>query len=190
MFGILMLVLGALLSSFLSYAGMASTSSAVSDYTLDKSHHQDIRKDSTAAASIKSEKTVLTLTNENIETLKLSMGQLNALSQHEITTSTPWHSEARTFSGPSFTDVLALGGIRSTRVEIVSINGYQITLSPDELTLYDPILATHVDGEEMRIRDNGPIWLILPLDQYPNLHNSAFYAQMAWQIKSIHSVKD
>ncbi|MGL5007724.1 MAG: hypothetical protein ACRC53_10275 [Plesiomonas sp.] len=142
------------------------------------------------AEPVKSEKTVLTLTNYHTDTIALSVSQLNALPQHQITTSTPWHTQARTFSGPSLTDILALGKIQSDRIEIDSINGYQITLSPTELAPYDPILATHVDGKEMRIRDNGPIWLVLPLDKYPNLHSSTYYAQMAWQIRSIHAVKD
>ncbi len=118
----------------------------------------------TAPASVsvpeKSGKTVLTLTNGRTNALALSIGQLNALPQYEITTSTPWHTQARTFSGPRLSDVLALGDIQSNRIEIGSINGYQITLSSAELAPYDPILATHVDGEKMRIRDNGPIWLI------------------------------
>ncbi|MGL4268973.1 MAG: hypothetical protein ACRCR6_04210, partial [Plesiomonas sp.] len=81
-------------------------------------------------------------------------------------------------------------GIYSQRIEIQAINGYQITLSPADLYPYAPILATAIDGKPMRIRDNGPLWLILPLDQYPVLHKSLFYAQMAWQIKSIRAVKD
>ncbi|MGL4907233.1 MAG: hypothetical protein ACRC6N_08200 [Plesiomonas sp.] len=169
MSGVCVLTFLALLGCFSSYAHSAVT---------------------TPAAPEKSGKTVLTLTNGRTAPLMLSIEQLNALPQHDITTSTPWHTQARTFSGPSLTDVLALGDIESDRIEIGSINGYQITLSSAELAPYDPILATHVDGEEMRIRDNGPIWLILPLDQYPSLHNSAFYAQMAWQIRSINAVKD
>ncbi|MGL4600730.1 MAG: hypothetical protein ACRCVE_04365 [Plesiomonas sp.] len=143
-----------------------------------------------AIEPIKSEKTILTLIRDRTTQTTLSIGQLNALPQYQITTSTPWHTQARIFSGPRLSDVLALGDINSNRIEISSLNGYQITLSLAELAPYSPILATHVDGEEMRIRDNGPIWLMLPLDQYPSLHNSAFYAQMAWQIRSINAVKD
>lgn len=133
---------------------------------------------------------VLQLTNGQGKTTQLSMTQLNAMPQFSISTCTPWTEQRHTFSGPKLSQVLAQAGIYNQRIEIQAINGYQITLSPADLSPYAPILATEIDGKPMRIRDKGPLWLILPLDQYPVLHKSLFYAQMAWQIKSIRAVKD
>lgn len=133
---------------------------------------------------------VLQLTDVQGKTTPFSISQLNALPQFEIRTCTPWTEQRHTFTGPRLSQVLALAGIYSQRIEIQAINGYQITLSPADLSPYAPILATEIDGKPMRIRDKGPLWLILPLDQYPVLHKSIFYAQMAWQIKSIRAVKD
>ncbi|MGL4458984.1 MAG: oxidoreductase, partial [Plesiomonas shigelloides] len=87
------------------------------------------------------------------------MTQLNAMPQFSISTCTPWTEQRHTFSGPKLSQVLAQAGIYNQRIEIQAINGYQITLSPADLSPYAPILATEIDGKPMRIRDKGPLWL-------------------------------
>ncbi len=47
------------------------------------------------------------------------------------------------------------------------------------------ILAWQDDGMTMRVRDKGPLWFILPLDQHPELRRSEFTDMMIWQLSAI-----
>jgi hypothetical protein len=50
---------------------------------------------------------------------------------------------------------------------------------------YDVILAVLRDGEVMSVRDKGPIWVIYPMDDYPELQDDVFNGRLVWQLKSI-----
>jgi hypothetical protein len=49
----------------------------------------------------------------------------------------------------------------------------------------DVIVAYRMNGEYMRVRDKGPMWLIYPLTSQPELDTEATHAKMIWQLKSL-----
>ena len=53
-------------------------------------------------------------------------------------------------------------------------------------TDFAPILmALEQDGEPLRLRDRGPLWVILPSDQYPELAADTQNFKSIWQLKSL-----
>jgi hypothetical protein len=110
--------------------------------------------------------------------------QLASLPAHEITTATPWTGSAR-FSGPRFTDVLAQLGARGSKVSLIAIDDYKVDLSMADIERYQPILALSMNGERLPPRGRGPLWLMFPFDNHPELQNDAWYFRAIWQIDRI-----
>ncbi|PKQ81978.1 molybdopterin-binding oxidoreductase [Aeromonas sobria] len=113
------------------------------------------------------------------------LAKLQALPQHEVVTGNPWVDKPHRYRGPKLVDLLASVGANGKTVILTALNSFQITIEWDKVAKYDPILAWQDDGVVMRVRDKGPIWFMLPLDQYPELKRSEYTDMMIWQLDSI-----
>lgn len=111
--------------------------------------------------------------------------KLQALPQHEVVTGNPWVDKPHRYRGPKLADLLASVGANGKTVILTALNSFQISIEWDKVAKYDPILAWQDDGVVMRVRDKGPIWFMLPLDQYPELKRSEYTDMMIWQLDSI-----
>ena len=113
------------------------------------------------------------------------LAKLQALPQHEVVTGNPWVDKPHRYRGPKLADLLASVGASGKTVILTALNSFQISIEWDKVAKYDPILAWQDDGVVMRVRDKGPIWFMLPLDQYPELKRSEYTDMMIWQLDSI-----
>ncbi|TNI85674.1 molybdopterin-binding oxidoreductase [Aeromonas sobria] len=113
------------------------------------------------------------------------LAKLQALPQHEVVTGNPWVDKPHRYRGPKLVDLLASVGANGKTVILTALNSFQISIEWDKVAKYDPILAWQDDGVVMRVRDKGPIWFMLPLDQYPELKRSEYTDMMIWQLDSI-----
>ncbi|TNJ15452.1 molybdopterin-binding oxidoreductase [Aeromonas sobria] len=113
------------------------------------------------------------------------LAKLQALPQHEVVTGNPWVDKPHRYRGPKLADLLASVGANGKTVILTALNSFQISIEWDKVAKYDPILAWQDDGVVMRVRDKGPIWFMLPLDQYPELKRSEYTDMMIWQLDSI-----
>ena len=111
---------------------------------------------------------------------------LDRLPVHWITTQTPWYDEPKTFEGPLLRDVLAAAGAEgATTLLVKALNDYSAHVPVEDAQHYDLVLARKVDGRPMTIRDKGPLFLIYPFDQHPELKSDKFYHRSVWQIHRI-----
>ena len=117
--------------------------------------------------------------------VRLDLPALQTLPQVRISTKTPWHDNVHVFEGPLLEDVLAFAGARGEQLQLTALNDYRITVDFGTLKDYRPILAWQKDGQPMRVRDKGPLWLILPLDDHEVLQHSSYYDLMIWQLNRI-----
>lgn len=117
--------------------------------------------------------------------VQFDLTRLQALPQHEIVTGNPWVDKPHTYRGPKLSDVLAAVGADGDNITLTALNSYQIGIEWSKVAKYDPILAWEDDGVVMRVRDKGPLWFMLPLDQYPELKRSEYTDMMIWQLGSI-----
>ena len=113
------------------------------------------------------------------------MAMIQALPQHEIVTSNPWVDKPHKYVGPKLADVLTAVKANGKSITLTALNSFQIRINRDKVRQYDPILAWQDDGVTMRVRDKGPLWFILPLDQHPELKRSEFTDMMIWQLSAI-----
>jgi hypothetical protein len=98
---------------------------------------------------------------------------------------TPWYAQARKFTGPLLRDVLALVGVRSGTLKAVALNDYRVTIPVEDALRFDMIVARLLDDKPMPIRDKGPLFIIYPFDQVPELRNAIYYSRSAWQLKAL-----
>lgn len=117
--------------------------------------------------------------------VQFDLAKLQALPQSEIVTSNPWVDKPHKYRGPKLADMLAAVGADGKTVTLTALNSFQVRIEWDQIAKYDPILAWEDDGAVMKVRDKGPIWLMLPLDKHPELKNSEYTDMMIWQLDSI-----
>lgn len=141
----------------------------------------------TVASPVLAEDKVILTVVHGSDSTTYSLKQLDNFSQHTIETATPWTARHK-FSGPLLKDVLLRSGqYKGKTVKAYALNDYIVEINQDLLDNYSVVLATRKDGKPMRIRDKGPIWVMLPLDQYPELDNLRTHGQMAWQLMKLES---
>jgi hypothetical protein len=113
------------------------------------------------------------------------MAMLAALPQVSFSTRTPWFAGARRFTGPLLRDVLAAAGASGARLRLRALNDYRVDLPWDDAERHGPILARLLDGVPMAVRDKGPLFLIYPFDDRPDLRSAVYYNRSAWQLRAI-----
>jgi hypothetical protein len=111
----------------------------------------------------------------------LDVSELASFPQTEITTSTPW-TEAASYSGPLVQNVLQYLGLSGDAITAIGADGYQASISWAESESYPPILAITRNGAPMPFREQGPIWLLFPFDDWPSLQNDPWYFRAVWQV--------
>jgi hypothetical protein len=115
---------------------------------------------------------------------RFDLAALEALGLETLETRTPWTGhEPRRFEGVPLARLLAAVGAEGARLRAVALNDYAITAGIAELTAAGAFLATRQDGQPLRIRDRGPIWLIFPWSSRPELDTPPFRERSIWQIR-------
>jgi hypothetical protein len=107
------------------------------------------------------------------------------IAARETVTETPWHDGSTTFAGPLGAALLDTVGATGDTLRIVALNDYVVEVPVSDLHEYPVIFAITLNGEPMSVRDKGPIFLIYPFSEYPELLNEVQFGRSAWQIRSI-----
>ncbi len=110
---------------------------------------------------------------------------LEALPSATIVTRTPWTDGETTFEGPLARSVLGLVEAQGTEVWAAALDDFAATIPIDDFERYDVILALKMNGEPMRIRDRGPLWVIYPWSDHPSLITETYHGRSVWQLKSL-----
>lgn len=115
----------------------------------------------------------------------LSIDAFEALApQTIIKTSTPWHVET-TFSGVSGADFVRIAGVHGDKLIVRAINDYQTTIPVTDLTEHGALFVTRMNGKRIGLREKGPVFVIYPFDQHPELKTEVYIGRSIWQIKKI-----
>ena len=114
-----------------------------------------------------------------------SLADLDAMPQAKFRTGTPWSGGVDEFSGVRLADLLKAVGAQGASLQLIALNDYVVTASSDELVKADALLSTRRDGEPMPISDKGPIFVIFPFDDRPELKHQAYFSRAVWQLDRI-----
>lgn len=113
------------------------------------------------------------------------MPMLERMAQHSFTTSTPWYSRPRKFTGPLLRDVLAAAGAQGTTLRATALNDYRVDLPVDDVRRHGVLLARLLDDKPMSVRDKGPLFIIYPFDSDTALRSAVYFSRSAWQLKAL-----
>src|SRR5690625_217458 len=117
--------------------------------------------------------------------LHLNREQLMAIDTQVIETSTPWTEGVNRFEGPLFRRVLEAAGARGERVRVRTLNDYTVDISLSELQQYDVILVLQQDGVPLEVRELGPVFVLYPFADHPELFNQSVRHRSAWHVISV-----
>ena len=97
-------------------------------------------------------------------------------------TTSPWYDGRTTFTGISLQKLMDYVGAKGTVVKVTALNDYTTEIPLSDFKKYNVILALKVNGEYMRVRDKGPLFVVYPYDSLPELNNQIYYSRSAWQV--------
>ena len=113
------------------------------------------------------------------------MPMLAALPQHSFSTGTPWYTQPRRFTGPLLREVLGAAGARGTMLRLIALNDYRVDMPFDDAQRHDVVVARLLDDQPMAVREKGPLFVIYPFDDEPELRRAIYYSRSAWQLRTI-----
>ena len=119
------------------------------------------------------------------------LAALQQLAQRTLVASTPWYKESVEFSGPLLRDVLQASGVPAQaqgNLRCTALNDYRVELPLEDARRYDVVVAHRLNGKPMSVREKGPLFVIYPFDEQPELRTTTYYNRCIWQLKAIELV--
>lgn len=110
---------------------------------------------------------------------------LRKLPQHSFSTKTPWYPRPRKFSGVPLQELMRAVGARGAMVRAVALNDYRVDIPIDDFARHGALLAYLLDDQPMAVRDKGPLVIIYPFDDRPELRTALHYSRAIWQLRSL-----
>jgi hypothetical protein len=110
---------------------------------------------------------------------------LYALGMTEIVTTTSWTDGDQVFEGVLARSVLERVGASGTTIIATALNDFVSPVPIEEVQRYDVLLATIMNGKEMQVSDKGPIWIVYPRNDNPELLDSKFNDRWVWQLRDM-----
>jgi hypothetical protein len=115
-----------------------------------------------------------------------TLAEFEALGIVPLRTTTPWSRGPQQFSGVPLATVLqAVGRADATALRAEALNRYSVGLSAADAFAHGALLATRLAGEPMRVRDRGPIWLVYPWSEHPELDRPELHERSIWQLRRL-----
>lgn len=123
-------------------------------------------------------------TNEDGKAV-FDIASLEKLGTVSFQTSTPWYNGRSTFTGVSMQKLMDYVGAKGSVLKVIALNDYTTIIPLSDFKKYNVILAFKINGEYMRVRDKGPLFIVYPYDSLPELNNQIFYSRSAWQVSKM-----
>ena len=107
---------------------------------------------------------------------------LEKLGMVSFQTTSPWYDGRTTFTGIPLQKLMDYVGAKGSVVKVTALNDYTTEIPLSDFKKYNVILALKINGEYMRVRDKGPLFVVYPYDSIPELNNQIYYSRSAWQV--------
>jgi hypothetical protein len=110
---------------------------------------------------------------------------LESLGVHKVRTTTVWTDGVGTFEGPLLCDLLDRVGADGKVLLAQALNDYSVEIPADDCRKYPVVLALTLDGRDLQRRDKGPIWIVYPRDEHPELRTEQVNTRWVWQLNRL-----
>ena len=110
---------------------------------------------------------------------------IERLGMETVVTKTPWYKGAESFEGVRLSRLMQCVGAYGDRVMMSALNDYTSELPLSDFSQYGTLLALKRGGEYMPVSDKGPLFVIYPFDDNPELRQDKFYMRSVWQVSTM-----
>jgi hypothetical protein len=110
---------------------------------------------------------------------------LQTLPARDIVTETPWTKSPRRFTGVPVETLMEWVGARGKTIVADALNDYAVDFSIEEAVRLGAIVAYLIDGEPMFASDYGPLWIVYPFTERPELRTETYYQRSVWNLYSL-----
>lgn len=126
-------------------------------------------------------------TNTQARKVHFDRAMLQGLPQRRIATTTRWTRGKQVFEGVPIQDLMNYVGATGKKLKAVALDGYTTpVMKMADLSKYGVILALKKNGKPLKIRDKGPIWMMYPMDEHPELKNDVLTQyKLIWHLRTI-----
>ena len=113
------------------------------------------------------------------------LAALQAMPKSGFKTTTMWTEGEQTFEGVALHSLLDTLNVTSGKVIASAINDYRIEIPVSDITPEAPVIAYLRNGEQMGVRDKGPLWIVYPYDSNPQYQSEVVFSRSIWQLNRI-----
>ena len=119
------------------------------------------------------------------ETAQFDIILLRSLKAVSFTTTTPWTDGQQSFTGVPLNVLLERLEIREGTLSATAINDYAVDIPVSDAVEGGPIVAYLHDGQDMSVRNRGPLWIVYPYDTVEAYQAEVIYSRSIWQLDRI-----
>lgn len=123
------------------------------------------------------------------DVLQFDRESLAELGVVTVETSTIWTDGIQVFEGVPLVNLTTMLDLEDGTLRATAINDYAIEIPVEDAVEGGPIIAMLMNGEEMSIRDKGPLWVIYPYDSSPDYRTEVVYSRSIWQLDRIEFIE-
>jgi hypothetical protein len=116
---------------------------------------------------------------------RFDKAMLEALGSASFTTRSALSDKPQLFEGISLRAILQRIGAKGETLKASALNDYEIKIPLTDLQ-YEPLLAMRIDGQELKVRDKGPLWIVYPRDAHKALQEPLIDSRWVWQLNRLH----
>lgn len=143
----------------------------------------------TAAAQSASPALILTRGADATDSVEFTLDELAQIPQVTVVTQNEFTDGPVAYRGPLMRDVLAhLELDRAETVRVFAANDYYVDIPTSDFQRYTVILALEADGVRLSRREKGPLWVMYPITDHPELRDPVYNARLIWQVVRIEPI--
>ncbi|MDC0657816.1 molybdopterin-dependent oxidoreductase [Leisingera sp. SS27] len=120
---------------------------------------------------------------------QFDLAMLEGLGAVEFETSTIWTQGVQHFEGVPLDQLVDRLDITGTTLRATAINDYAVDIPLSDAVEGGPIIAYKLNGEEMSVRDKGPLWIVYPYDSKTEYQSEVVYSRSIWQLDRIEVIE-
>lgn len=116
---------------------------------------------------------------------RLDMKLLESFGVAQLRTATPWSEGEVDFTGVPGERLMEALAADGERLRVRALNDYQVKIPVSDLRSYQVLFALRQAGRPLSVRERGPIWIIYPWSQHPELDTRTHRQRSVWQLTEI-----
>ncbi len=102
-----------------------------------------------------------------------------------VSTETQWTNGVLHFRGPLMRDILDDIGAVGDTIQVNGLDGRSATIPREDIYKFDVIIACQVEGAYFGLRDRGPLWIIYPWTDNPEIQSAIYYDRGIYHLSSL-----